>query len=93
MKYGEQTYVDLKHADCLEAMREGKHPNDAPTMARFLQAIVWRQDQLEAMLDKVITRLDDTHAALVPFKQQLDTIEHALTDINTVVQSKLRLSP
>ena len=49
--YGEQQYADLKHADCLEAMREGKHPNDAPTMARFLQAIVWRQDQLEARLD------------------------------------------
>ena len=53
MTYGEQRYGDLRHAECLEAMRRGEHPADAPTMARFLQALVWRQDHLEARIERL----------------------------------------
>ena len=57
MIYGEQKYGNLQHEECLEMLREGKHPVDPETMARSLQAIVWRQDQLEAKLDQLATEV------------------------------------
>ena len=57
MNYGTQKYGNLQHAKCLEMLREGKHPVDPETMARSLQAIVLRQDQLEARLNSIATEL------------------------------------
>ena len=93
MTYGEQHYTDLKHADCLEAMREGKHPSDALTMARFLQAIVWRQDQLEASFQKTEVALDDTLRNAKQILAKADVIESSLKEISTLVYSQLRVSP
>jgi len=78
---------------CESGLHASKHPSDALTMARFLQAIVWRQDQLEASFQKTEVALDDTLRNAKQILAKADVIESSLKEISTLVYSQLRVSP